>query len=195
MPRQARPAWVGLLLWASVAAPAAADRMRPVSLAEMARSAGTIVVGGVTEVRVGPHPQHPRVMVTYVTLRVQDAWKGSPGRTLTFMQFGDASGAPLHAAAPGQVRGLRFPGMPTYAEGEEVLLFLRRPSRAGLTSPVGGRAGKIAVRRSGAGRATLEGGPIDLAGAAPGTRLGEPVALESVRARVVRDLRVEGQAR
>jgi hypothetical protein len=185
-PRRARHACAWLFLAMSIAAPGAADHVRPVSLAEMTRAAGTIVVGRVTQVRLDHLPQHPRVQVTYVTLRVEETWKGAPARDLTFMQFGNATGATPLPATPGRVQVDRFPGMPTYTEGEEVLLFLRRPSRVGLTSPVGGHDGKLVVyRESSTGQLVAQGGPADLAGSIDaGTVHRGPVALATLRARV-----------
>jgi hypothetical protein len=190
-------AWMWLVLCFLLAAPAAAERTRPMSLVEMTRAAGTIVVGRVTEVRVGSHPQHPRVPVTHVTVRVEETWKGAPGRELVFMQFGDASGAPPDPPASGRVTLVRFPDMPTYAEGEEVLLFLRRPSRADLTSPVGGRAGKLAVRRELAtGQVTVEVGPVDLSdGSHTDASRGGTVPLSALRARVLGAAPAEVQER
>jgi hypothetical protein len=185
-PRRARRAYVWLFLSVLTAAPVAADVVRPISLAQMTRAAGTIVVGRVTEVRLDHLPQHPRVPVTYVTLRVEETWKGAPARDLTFMQFGDATGAAPLPATPGRVQTVRFPEMPTYAAGEEILLFLRRPSRVGLTSPVGGHDGKLAVYREVAtGQLVAQGGPADLAGSThAGTVRRGPVALAALRARV-----------
>jgi hypothetical protein len=183
------------LLGLCLVAPIRADLTRRLSLADMKRQAGTIVVGSLTAVRVGAHPQYPRVPVTYVTLRVEDVWKGTPDRSLTFMQFGDASArGPVLPAKPGRVRLMRFKDLPTYAEGEEVLLFLRPPSEAGLTSPVGGNAGKLAIHRDpNTGQATVQGPLLDLSVISPaGSRSGE-IALEAVRHRVVGAASQEGQ--
>jgi hypothetical protein len=185
-PRRVRHACAWLPLALSIAAPVAADVVRPMSLAQMTRAAGTIVVGRVTEVRLDHLPQHPRVPVTYITLRVEETWKGAPARDLTFMQFGDATGATPLPATPGRVQMVRFPEMPTYVAGEEILLFLRRPSRVGLTSPVGGHAGKLAVyREESTGQLVAQGGPADLAGSTNGgaARRG-PITLATLRARV-----------
>jgi hypothetical protein len=182
------------LLAALTQAPAGATRIRTGTLAERSRAAERIVVGRVTGVRLGSHPRYPRVVVTHVTLRVNETWKGDQTGTLSFMQFGDASARGRAATAGDRVRSPRIPGLPTYSVGEEVLLFLHRPSRAGLTSPVGGPAGKVAVQRSPAsgalsvGQAVLEQGE---ASTAPGAGT---ITLEAARSRVSASLRREGRA-
>lgn len=183
--------WLGLLLLLGAALPASASRQRPVPLAERTARAERIIVGRVTQVQVGHHPRYPRVPVTRVTVRVRQTWKGEPVETLTFLQYGDASAdGPRLPENPGRVRIVRFPELPTYREGEEVLLFLRRPSAEGLTSPVGGHSGKIAVRRdpttgaSGVGEAALL--------APHSARPSATLPLTTVRDRVLAALRAEG---
>jgi hypothetical protein len=182
--------WV-LVLLVLVAAPADATRFRTVPLGERVRLAERIVVGRVSSVRVGAHPRYPRVVVTHVTLRVRETWKGETTETLSFMQFGDASDEPRPAPQGGELYSPRIPGMPSYRVGEEVLLFLHRPSEAGLTSPVGGPAGKVPIRRDattttpGVPEATLAGGS-EAAG-------GRTVSLELARSRVRASLREKGR--
>jgi hypothetical protein len=162
------PAALGLLCGLALclqAAPGAhADLTQPLALAGLTRAAGTIVVGRVVEVRAGSHPRYRHVPVTFVTVRVAETWKGQPGRTLTFLQFGHAAATePPLAHTPSRMPIARLEDLPTYAAGEELLLFLRRPSHAGLTSPVGGLTGKLGVlREAGTGRATVRGGLADL---------------------------------
>jgi hypothetical protein len=165
------------------------------ALSEMARAAGSVVVGRIAEVRVAPHPRYRRLTVTTVRVQVADTWKGAPGRTLTFTQFGDASTGPPAVATEGKTVIARFPDMPTYAVGEEILLFLRRPSHAGLTSPVGGLTGKLAIRRDvTAGRASTQSGLADstLVASPAGSR-GGWISLKSARAIVTGAARQEGQ--
>jgi hypothetical protein len=213
------PAARGLLGALALCLPAApgahADLTQPLPLAELTREAGTVVVGRVVAVQLGFHPRYRHVPVTSVTVRVEDTWKGQPGRTLTFLQFGHAAAtqSPL-AHTPGRMAIERLEDLPTYAEGEEMLLFLRRPSHAGLTSPVGGLTGKLGVlREPGTGRATVRGGLADLSpvvsrGAGAGRRdvprvsgrraggvgSGE-VALAAVREYVLQIARREGRNR
>jgi hypothetical protein len=154
----------GLALCLQAVPEAHADLTQPLPLAELTRAAGTIVVGRVVAVQAGYHPRYRHVPVTSVTVRVAETWKGAPGRTLTFLQFGHAAATePPLAHTPGRRPIARLADLPTYAEGEEILLFLRRPSQAGLTSPVGGLTGRLGVlREAGTGRATVRGGLADL---------------------------------
>jgi len=55
---------------------------------------------------------------------------------------------------------MRIPGIPTYAVGEEVLLFLNPPSRIGLTSPVGLFQGLFRVGRDARGRRRIVLDPL-----------------------------------
>jgi hypothetical protein len=186
---------LGLLGLGMLSLPAAAETSFSLSLEQMTRKAGTVVVSRVTDVRVAPHPQYQNLPVTYVTLRVAEAWKGAPEREVTFMQFGNATDAGPGAAKSVKGRAaIRFHDLPTYARGQEVLLFLRRPSRAGLTSPVGGNAGKLIIRRDAAtGKAMIQSQRTGSARvAAPG---GEWVSLDSLRRRVAGTVRLEAQGR
>jgi hypothetical protein len=81
----------------------------------------------------------------------------------------------------------RLPGLPSYREGEEVLLFLRTPSHAGLTSPVGGTMGKLAVQRDPVtGKASVRGAFTELPATASAAGSHEGwAALAAVRARVM----------
>jgi hypothetical protein len=129
------------------------------------------------------------VIVTHVTVRVRETWKGREETTFSFMQFGDASSSSRPAQSGERIRSPRIPGLPTYRVGEEVLLLLYPASDAGLTSPVGGMAGKIPIRRDpkagtpSIGEATLERGVA--AGGSP------EISLERARARVAASLRDE----
>ena len=109
----------------------------PMTLAELVQSAGTIVAGRIVEVREEQHPQYPYVIITRVTLAVERAFKGEAGRRapsgrFTFFQIG---GSKL----------FRSFDLPRYHEGEDVVLFLYPESAYGLTSPVGGAAGKFRI--------------------------------------------------
>ena len=80
---------------------------------------------------------------TWITFAVDHVIKGTVGGTLTIKQFGTT--APL---SDGSV--LRLPGLPTYAPGDEMILFLSGESTAGFSSPIGLAQGKFPiVRRAG----------------------------------------------
>jgi hypothetical protein len=114
------------------------------NLRSLAQRAGTIVAARVVQVRPGTHPAYPRVGVTFVTLRVTEAFKGAAPGDFTFMQIGHAGDTPPPAGA---ANFLLLPDLPSYRPGEEILLFLYPPSDAGLTSPVDGLRGKFPLAR------------------------------------------------
>ncbi|MCS6816913.1 MAG: hypothetical protein N0A16_03210 [Blastocatellia bacterium] len=124
-----------VLLLLGCLAPSARAQHAPATLAELVESAGTILVGRVLKVREEPHPQYPFLTITRVTLAVERAFKGSlEGDSFTFLQIGGSKTfRPFH--------------LPSYREGEEVMLFLYPKSRYGLTSPVAGMAGKFRLFR------------------------------------------------
>ena len=111
-------------------------------LARMAREAGRIVHGTVVEVRAGR--DEAGLPATWVTLAVARTVKGPAVRHLTLKQFGAAE--PLPDGTVGRIAGL-----PRYAVGEEVVLFLRPESGRGFTSPVGLGQGTYRVSRGAAG--------------------------------------------
>jgi hypothetical protein len=132
-----------LLIAVFVAHPVAAEGL-PADPAGLARRAGVVVAGEIVQVRPGAHPRYPRLGVTFVTLRVSEAFKGARPGLLTFMQIGHAGDTlpPL-----GGARFMLIPDLPHYRPGEEVILFLYPTTETGLTSPVGGRRGKWPLTR------------------------------------------------
>lgn len=116
-----------------------ASRMRPVNLEEMVRLSGRIVQGRCVEVRV---EQDARAgAVTVVTLQVDRTVKGKADRKIEIRLTGGLG----PGGRPEVV------GMPRFLVGEEVILFLHRESRLGLTSPVGLGQGKFVLRPDGRG--------------------------------------------
>ena len=103
----------------------------------MARDAARIVHATVTATAAGR--DESGAPATWITLAVVRTVKGDVGDTLTIKQFGTLDPLPDGTVA-------RFPGMPRYAVGEEVLLFLRADSRRGFTSPVGLEQGVYRVQ-------------------------------------------------
>src|SRR5207247_845444 len=136
------------------------------NLRSLAQRAGTIVAGRIVQVRPGTHPAYPRVGVTYVTLRVTEAFKGAAPGDFTFMQIGHAGDT---LPPVGQANFFLVQDLPTYRPGEEVLLFLYPPSDAGLTSPVEGASGKWPLARDPAtGRLQVVGMTLSPPGAGGG---------------------------
>src|SRR5207253_2405678 len=80
---------------------------------------------------------------TWVTFAVDQIIKGKVPSGLTIKQFGSAT--PL---SDGSI--LNLPGLPAYAPGDEMVLFLSGESAAGFCSPIGLAQGKFPiVRRAG----------------------------------------------
>lgn len=105
----------------------------------LARGAGTIFTGTVTSVRRGPARSEGSLETMLITFRVTHALRGArPGKDLTIREWS----------------GLWTTGE-RYHVGERVLLFLYRPSKLGLTSPVAGPQGRFAVDEQ--GRVMLHG--------------------------------------
>jgi hypothetical protein len=99
-------------------------------LQQIAEPAGIIFSGTVLAIS-SASSKGPKA--TEITFRVKEAFRGvSAGQRLTIREWA----------------GLRSRGE-SYRVGEAVLLFLYRPSRLGLTSPVAGGNGRFAVNSAG----------------------------------------------
>ena len=120
----------------AVQPPRAARPGVPVGITRLVQRAGYIFSGTVTDVRASAAgAQVPTIQITF---RVEEAIRGvAAGQVLVIREW-----AGLWTAAP------------RYRRGERLLLFLYRPSRLGLTSPVSGALGRFAVDPS--GQVTLE---------------------------------------
>jgi hypothetical protein len=108
------------------------------ALDQVAREAARIVHATVTAVRSDRDASG--LPATWITLDVARTLKGTASDTLTIKQYGV-----LQPLADGTIA--RIGGLPRYAVGEEVVLFLRGNSRLGFTSPVGLGQGVYRVRR------------------------------------------------
>jgi hypothetical protein len=126
---------VPLALATALAPPASASRVRPVNLEEMTARAGRIVAGECVAVEV-VRDDELGLDVARVTLRVDQSLKGVPDETVTLsMLAGAAQADPRSGVA----------GIPRFAPGEKLILFLYGESGSGLTSPVGLGQGKFVV--------------------------------------------------
>lgn len=113
-----------------------ASQVRLLNLEEMTQRAARIFSGRCTDVRSELDPVAGRE-VTLATFKVDQAVKGSVGKTLSIKL--------LPTDTPGTGGGRGVPGLPGFRKGEEVILFLYGESALGLTSPVGFGQGKFSV--------------------------------------------------
>jgi hypothetical protein len=164
--------WIGatLALVLAAVAPSAALDAIPLAFDEVVARADCAVHGTVAEVVAGRDADG--IPATWVTLDVAECLKGEVGPRLVFKQAGVA--VPLDDGAL-----LRIPGLPRYRVGDEVVLFLHRPSGRGFTSPVGMGQGLYRVERRGNERVVRASPP-----AAGAESL--PVFLDRVRGRAKR---------
>lgn len=128
------------LFFLALSAPAWAQYIvRTVNLTELTRRAAIIVEGRVVEARYEGHPDYRHVRTVHVTLQVARTIRGEAEEEFSFRQF-----------LPGLEQ--QDAGKPLYAPGQHVILFLPRPSRYGLSSPLGGGQGHFLVRADRSGR-------------------------------------------
>ena len=116
-----------------VLAPAGARAtiVRALTLQDLVGRAERVVVGRCLDVHETTDPR-TGLPITEVTLAVAETLKGPAASRLVFRQLGD--------------RGRPGPA-PSFAVGEDLLLFLGRESASGLTAPVGFEQGRIPITR------------------------------------------------
>ena len=176
--RRAAAALVPLLallagsLWAP---PAAASRVRALSLEEMVAGAGSIFAGRVLTVEPDAVGDLPVSRVTFAVeeeIRLEAGRQGDGGRTLilTFLGGRLESGLPLRVA-----------GMPAFTPGERVVLLAYPSSRLGLTAPVGLSQGRFALEDGPAGlQQVTAASPATLGVTGPGEGRRHPEAPASM---------------
>lgn len=108
------------------------------SIADLTDEASIIVHGTIVSSKVEPHPQYPNIQTVLVTMSIADTLKGKSQSTVTFRQY------------VWDIRSLNSSG--GYHKGEELLLFLRPASPAGLTSPAGLQQGRFEITRDAKGQ-------------------------------------------
>jgi hypothetical protein len=105
----------------------------PLQLQPIARRAGTIFSGRVVSVVPSRSETSGRVATVTVSFQVEQGIRGvKPGQIFSFREW-----AALWSAGE------------RYRVGQRLLLFLYAPSALGLTSPVGGDSGRLAVDAQG----------------------------------------------
>jgi len=104
--------------------------------------ADSILIGTVSNKTDGFHKGLP---FTEITLNVGQSLKGSHGSTYTFRQFGLIE---PRSMGDGTVNMMVTPaGWPTFAEGEQVMLFLHKPaSETGFQTTAGLTQGKFTIQ-------------------------------------------------
>ena len=133
---------VALALLALGSNAAMAKTIRKHNLVELMTHSDSIVVGTVTNKTDGFQGGLP---YTEITLNVGRSIKGDHGRTFSFRQFGLIE---PRATGDGRVNLMVTPsGWPTYAVGEQVVLFLHKPaSKTGLQTTAALTQGKFTIR-------------------------------------------------
>lgn len=105
----------------------------PGNLHQLARTAGTIFAGTIVSIHPCRAASTGTIASVEITVQVEQGIRGArTGQTLTFREW-----AGLWSADE------------RYRVGERMVLFLYAPSALGLTSPVGGTAGKFKLDRDG----------------------------------------------
>lgn len=124
-PHSRRAAACAAFLAATIWSAAHATSVRSLNLDELTERAGKIFAGRCVQISSADDAALGQP-VTTATFAVDRAVKGVAGRSVTIRFLG---------------------GDPTFAVGEEVVLFLYEESALGLTSPVGLGQGKLAIKR------------------------------------------------
>jgi len=175
-PRSARSRLAAIALLAvtlAVSEAARATTVLPLDLDALTTAAGRVFMGRVIAVRSGRDAHG--LPVTWTTFAVDETLKGTAAPTIEIKQLG-GNGTSTAGAI------YRVPALPSYAVGDEVILFLHPESREGFTSPVGLGQGRFRIRRGHGGAPVAENdvGNTNLTtGAAPPT---DPTASEALTA-------------
>lgn len=110
----------------------------PRNLADLTSTASQIVQGRIVSAAIEPDPQYRNLKTLVLTLALDDVLKGSAPKTFTFREF---------------LWDLRdISDRAGYHAGDEVLLFLNRPTTLGLVTPVGLLQGRFRVVRGADGQ-------------------------------------------
>jgi len=105
----------------------------PRALDQLTAEAETIVHGSIVSAKIEPHPKLRNLDTIVVSLKVQDTYKGTAGKSFVFRQYVWEN--PAFEASQ-------------YRKGQELLLFLGPVSDYGLSSPVGLEQGRFQILRT-----------------------------------------------
>lgn len=132
-----------------------AKNMQPQNLKDLLTHTDSILVGTVAKKSDGFQDGLP---YTEITINVRQSILGTHGKRYTFRQFGLMAPRPT---GDGRINLMVTPaGWPTYAVGEQVMLFLHKPAaNTGFQTTAGLTEGKFTIRgdriANGTGNATL----------------------------------------
>ena len=189
MSRATRFAVVALAALAlSCASLAGATTVQKFTVTDLAKKSDSIVRARV-EGQSSRWGDTRKEIYTYVTLSVLESVKGAPGeKTITIRQLG------------GSVDNLIsvVPGMPSFKNGEEVVLFLSRKDPAGYSWVMGLQQGKYSVLTDESGiksvRNELQGlRMLSPNGAATEQRQTDQLPLAAFLAKIKSDLKLDGK--
>jgi hypothetical protein len=144
---------LSLLLVAIHSPTSNAASVRFVPLDEMVDTAAIAFHGRVTGNR-SERDSLLNVVVTYTTFEVTDVLKGNVGKQHTIKQIG--------GVLPDGSEGYRVHGVPRFAVGEEVVVYLAGVSQWGFSSPIGLQQGQFTVTQSEAGKVVSNGSDFRL---------------------------------
>ena len=147
-----------------VTSPAWAALVKPLRLQQMALKANRIFLGECLETQ--EDLDEFGLPVTYVTFAVQQSFKGKIGSTVTIKQYGTSPredfSSVLLGAGPHIVSSHKGIQLPSFRQGEQVILFLYPDSEWGFTSPVGMGQGKFVVTEDEWGEKKVSNGWLSL---------------------------------
>jgi hypothetical protein len=131
-----------------VALPSQAASVLPAQLDEIIDKAAVAFEGRCVGNRSERDPE-TGLVVTYTTFEVVDHLKGAVGSTHVIKQLG--------GSLPEDSFHYRVEGVPTFAVGENYVVFLARTSRKGFSSPIALGQGRFGIRQGQAGREVSNG--------------------------------------
>ena len=127
---------------------ASAASVRELQLDEIVATATVAFEGTCTGNRTERDP-FTNMVVTYTTFSVKDVLKGSVQATHVIKQIG--------GVMPDGEVGFRIAGIPSFAVGEDYVVFLAGVSSAGFSSPIGLSQGKFTVQQRANGKTVTNG--------------------------------------
>ena len=133
-------ALVCMTAWSIGLRPAAATMTMQLELPQIVAAADRAFAGRVVATHAGRDAAG--TPATWVTFAVATPLKGRLRGEITIKQIGVS--APLSDGS-----AFHLPGVPTYAVGDELVVFLAGDSAAGFTSPIGLAQGKFPITRRG----------------------------------------------